>query len=371
MWGVNLSSAEPFIYSIFGIQYLGSNPTDHQASLIQTFDTLLSGEGTAATTPTITDKFIQEGAASVGHGKTQVWLSYWPSSSKYQAWWTSEQVKQFWTSLPADAGMWREILTVSDRRTQYGSNVLTPSGLRHLGEPISVADKSGYWGCYRHRMAAHTEDKMESSLAENLEPMRPVRSTLIVSPASQPTGAHEEPNAVCVPGRIIMTKFPENICFVVEGQDHSLITPEEKDCWFENFDALFTQWVVDLVDASSFSSSSGQRSGILDTRIGYVSESGKYRDSVPEAMNYNRKIQLFYFNDLQCMVRIGSQNKGHVALRKSFMQAYGPGGNMEVAGKICLWVETSVLKGDEIECEYVGCFEGTGFMAFRSYAEFK
>lgn len=65
------------------------------------------------------------------------------------------------------------------------------------------------------------------------------------------------------------------------------------------------------------------------------------------------------------MEKIGRQNKGHADLRKRFLEAYGPSGQM-VNGKISLRVETTVLKSCEMDCEYVGCAEGTGFMAFGS-----
>lgn len=40
--------------------------------------------------------------------------------------------------------------------------------------------------------------------------------------------------------------------------------------------------------------------------------------------------------------------------------------NFQVAnGKQLMWVEQGVLKSQEIEAEYIGCYEGTGFMAFE------
>lgn len=86
----------------------------------------------------------------------------------------------------------------------------------------------------------------------------------------------------------------------------------------------------------------------------YAPESDVLRDSTPKALNYNKKAQLFYFKDLRHMERIGRSNKQHVELRKRFMEAYCPGGVMQ-SGKLVLWVETTVLKNGEIECEYVGC----------------
>lgn len=107
----------------------------------------------------------------------------------------------------------------------------------------------------------------------------------------------------------------------------------------------------------------GPESGILDGRICYDPESSLFREGEPKALSYNKKVQLFYFKDLRQMEKIGRQNKGHVDLRKRFLEAYGPEGEM-MTGKISLRVETTVLKSCEMD---IGCAEGTGFMAFSSH----
>lgn len=58
-----------------------------------------------------------------------------------------------------------------------------------------------------------------------------------------------------------------------------------------------------------------------------------------------------------------------MALRRKFMEVYGPGGPME-GGKLVLWVDLGILKGHNMEAEYVGCFEGTGFLAYKDHPEF-
>lgn len=63
--------------------------------------------------------------------------------------------------------------------------------------------------------------------------------------------------------------------------------------------------------------------------------------------------------------RAGRAHRGHVKLRKKFMEAYCPVGKMgNGVGKITLWEETSIMKGNEIQAEYIGCRDGTGFMAY-------
>ncbi|KAI9925591.1 hypothetical protein ASPWEDRAFT_41707 [Aspergillus wentii DTO 134E9] len=342
MWGVRLSPGS-FVYSLFGIQFQDEHPNDRQSSLISQFDNLIKHA------PTSVERLIQDGGASPNSGKTQVWIAYWKSHPDYQAWWTDPDVSAFWSSLPPDAGMWREIITPHSSRTQHGTNQTTPIGLGHLGDRIPVGDKTGYWGCYRHRMSAEASDRMKTPLQGAL------------SRAS--AGALSSDCRTVRPGRVHMTRFPENICFVVEGQDHSHLTPEETECWFKHFDQLVTQWIVDLTAAPP-------ESGILDARLCYYPEGGTFRDSAPAALNYNKKTQFFYFTDMNHMLRFGQQNKGHVQLRSDFMEAYWPGGPLSATGQIGLWVETSVLKEGELECEYVGCLEGTGFMPFDSMEGF-
>ncbi|KAJ5143955.1 heme-containing dehydratase [Penicillium bovifimosum] len=340
MWSAKLAD-KPFVYSIFGIQYPTGNPTSVQEALTEEFDSLISGHGTHI------ERLIQDGCATPSAGKSHVWIAYWTSSEEYQKWWTRDDVSQFWASLPSDAGMWREVLTPSPRRSQYGANKNEPSGLGNLGERFDIGRKSGYWGCYRHRLADHTSDEMVSSAKQDLEPRRPLSklSAGISSPEIRP-------------GRVHMTHFPNNICFVVEGQDHSAITTEEKKLWVENFDESVSRWMKDLMEA-------GPESGILDRRMCYERDSGLFLEGEPQALRYNKKVQLFYFKDLRHFEKIGRQNKGHVDLRKRFLEAYGSDGHM-MNGNLSLWVETTVLKADEMDCEYVGCVDGTGFMAFSS-----
>ena len=154
-------------------------------------------------------------------------------------------------------------------------------------------------------------------------------------------------------GRVKLAKVPENITFVVEGQDHSRSTPEEKDYWFENFNSLATQWMQDLSTATP-------SEGMLDARLCYDPDSGIFQTGQLESQNYHRKVQLFYFLDFGHMLKLGMKSRAHVSLRRRFLEAYGPGGEMSEKGQIQLWVETSVLKAGGVDCEYVGCMEGTG-----------
>ncbi|KAJ5716756.1 heme-containing dehydratase [Penicillium malachiteum] len=343
MWSVQLSPVEPFVYSIFGLQYHHEIPTKEQAACQERFDNLITNHATHI------DRLIQEGPAGSKLHKTFIWLGYWKTRTDYLNWWTSDEVANFWTILSPYAGMWREILMPSATRAQFGTNQPKPSGLGHLGTPTSLGEKSGYWGCYRHRMSTSQDDTFTTNIDKEIVQAH-----------------HERNDSYCeIPiraGRQFVTNLPDNLCFVVEGQDHSEIADAEKDFWFRNFDQSVERWMKDLVSA-------GKGSGVLDRKLCYCPKSGIFRESDLTALNYNKKVQLFYFKDLRHLEKIGRRNKGHVDLRHRFMAAYGPGGEMD-SGKICLWVETTVVKGNEIECEYIGCSEGTGWLAFAGHEIF-
>lgn len=232
--------------------------------------------------------------------------------------------------------------------------------MAHLGEFESILDKSGYWGCYYDRMGDVTEEnKFRTKVRKNPTRTHPLSITPHGSGERSSNG--DNSNLPIRRGRVQLPALPDNIAFVVEGQDHSLILPEEKEHWLESFDQLVTNWVFDLVAA-------GPEKGILDSRLCYNPESGMYKtaDARPQELSFNDKVQLFYFLDMEAMEKIGRENVGHVKLRRGFMQSYGPGGVMtELPGRLRLWVEASILKGKDMDCEYVGCVEGTGLMGLN------
>jgi hypothetical protein len=337
MWGVDINPEQPFVYSIFGIQYMGDEPNLAQQARIDTFHSLITPSAEYI------ENIIQDNSPS--GSKTRIWLAYWKSLPSYKEWWERSDVAEFWNSLPPDAGTYREVLTVPSGRTQMGLSAEKTEGMAHVGTVTPYTSKIGYWKCYRDRYSeASEENRLESSLSTPPEP--------------------ETATGKIRAGRVRMNTFPDNLCFVVEGQDHSAIGEEEKSHWFENFDDSVTKWISDLETA-------GPAAGILDTRLCYAPSSGTYRNQSPVVLNYNRKVQLFYFLDHGYMEKIGRSNKGHVVLRNNFLKDYCPGGKMADIAKLLLWVETSVVKKGEIECEYVGCLEGTGFMAYDKSDAFK
>ncbi|KAJ4179237.1 hypothetical protein NW759_017309 [Fusarium solani] len=327
---------DQFIYGIFGIQYRGEKPTGRQLELIDTFDKLIDGRSHF-------DRILCPGPNEF---RTRIWLSYW-WPDKYEEWWTSPPVTRFWSDLPDDAGVWREILTVPASRTQNAVTHELKNGVNGLGEMEASSEHSGYWGCMRDRLS-------ESS------PEQRFKSPLDEVPERVPEGPSIRK------GRIIITELPDNICFLVEGQDHSLMVPEERTAWFEKFDDLTDEWMHDL-------EANAAANGLLDVRMGCVVEFGKFRDKGkgPVFLDYNRKIELFYWLDIAQFERVGRSHKGHIKLRKDFMTTYSVGKLGSGIGKCCLWEETSVMKGSEIQAEYVGCREGTGFMGYDETGKIK
>ncbi|KAF5971722.1 aldoxime dehydratase [Fusarium coicis] len=156
----------------------------------------------------------------------QIWLSYWWPES-HAKWWPSPDAKQFWDELLEDAGVWREIITATANRVQNACTAELKNRMNGLGEMEPFGDKIGYWGCVRHHIPdVSLGDKLASSLEEM--PARVPETTTIR------------------PGRVIVTDLPDNICFLVEGQDHSGMSAEEKALLFEDFDELATGWMGNL-----------------------------------------------------------------------------------------------------------------------------
>ena len=292
MWGTKLPAETSRVTTVFGIQLHPSKDTDNFA-LVNAFNTLITNQ------PARIENLKQDNPVP-----TRIWLAYWPSSAAYQKWWTSQPVASFWASLPDDTGVYREILTVPPERTQHGTNVSDRiSGMAHMGEFESILDKSGYWGCYYDRMGDVTkENKFRTEVTK--KPARTHSLSITLSSGSSSNGSNGS-NLPIRRGRIQLPALPDNIAFVVEGQDHGLILPEEKEHWLENFDQPVMNWISDLVAA-------GPEKGILDSRLCNNPESGMYKaaDVQPQELSFNDKVQLFYFLDMEAMERLGERMQG-------------------------------------------------------------
>ncbi|PYI05741.1 hypothetical protein BO78DRAFT_317147 [Aspergillus sclerotiicarbonarius CBS 121057] len=330
MFLASLPPNTPFTLTIIGTQ------PHTPAALITTLNSLLT---TAQTDSLLTHTETLTQRSPTSDSTSTIHLTYWPTAS-YQTWSTSPAVTTFFSTLPDTAGVYREALTIHPDRIQGASNHNTPSGCMHMGEIELHPNLSGYWGCYPDRIA-------EKNITTTTEP-----------PSSSPSPSKTNPKII--PGKTTLTTIPNNLCFVIEGQDHTSASETEKSYWTENFDSLAQEWVSDALDA-------GIKKGVLSSRACYnpsSSSSSSPSENKPYPLTLTRDLQLLYFLDINHMEKLGRTNVAHVKLRKSFMEAYGPGGVM-FPGGLKLWVETAVLRDGDFGAEYVGCVEGTGLMGLK------
>lgn len=344
-----------FTVSIFGCQYHADRPDDAKLAAMAEFTSLIQPAAIHV------EELEQNDLPS------KIWTSYWASPQAFKAWWESPATSAFWAALPLDAGFWRETVSLPATRAMYESNKPQPSGFGHCGEHIPLTAKSGYWGAYRSRMTPDgPDDKFES-------------------PINKEEGIKARPLSKTIrPGRVRMAQFPDNICFVVEGQDYGAMFEREREFWGEHFDGLTKQWVTNVVTA-------GPEKGMLSARAchafggdkqpgattttttnGAGSQNGTPNggNSIFPGLDYIRQAQLLFWLDLSYMEHIGRHDKVHVKLRREFMAEYGAGGQME-GGELLLWVDLGILKADEIDAEYVGCYDGTGFLAYDEHPLFR
>ncbi|KAK1998485.1 hypothetical protein LX36DRAFT_681000 [Colletotrichum falcatum] len=338
-------TAHHFTVSIFGAQYHADSPSEGKLVLINRFNGLVKGAAIHV------EELEQNDLPS------KVWMSYWASPQAFKTWWESPKTAAFWSALPDDAGFWRETVSIPATRGMYESNKPQPSGFGHCDEPIPLTAKTGYWGAYRSRMTPDSpEDNFESPLPAVPTP-RPL-SDKIRS------------------GRVRVSKFPDNISFVVEGQDYSYMNDNERGHWNENFDSLTKQWVTNVMTA-------GREKGMVNARACHafagdkqtgatndavnghatngtsavnctngVNGTNSHSNSIFPGLNFIRLAQILFWLDLSKMEYIGRYDKVHEG------------------GDLLLWVDVAVLKSEEMDAEYVGCYDGTGFLAYDDHSSF-
>lgn len=345
MLRADFSKDQPFVLAIYGCQFHGPSPSNPKSALIENFTSLLDG-------PAVHIEVMDNDDLSVVGGTSRVWMTYWKSPKEYEAWWQSALVTAFWSALPDDAGFWREKLQFPATRVLFETNQRVPNGFSHAGSFQPLTEKTGYWGSYRDRIEESTpEDKLSSPVTTILPP--PKMSRTIRS------------------GRVVMDTFPDHLCCVVEGQDHSAMGPKEHEYWMQHFNDLSNNWITTTV-------TTGNVDGVVSARLCHYPDRGLINpnhgidttNKWAPALGYNRKLQIFYFLDMSYMEKIGRKYKTHIDLRRNFMKAYGPAGDME-GGDLLLWVDLGVLKANEMEAEYVGCYEGTGFMGYLDHPAFQ
>ncbi|KAF4546960.1 Hypothetical protein D9617_85g015880 [Elsinoe fawcettii] len=344
---VQIPQACPFVLVLFGCQYFGNLPKPETQEVINAFDSLLQRSKAHV-------EALEQDLSPEELGSSRVWMSYWGSPDDYQEWWNSSEVRHFWQNLRDDAGFWREKMVLHRGRSMFSTNKNVRSGLAHLGtlEPLTQGT-SGYWGSYRKRLEEATSQNRLDSPLKSIK-----RSEVLVRTRS------------IRKGRIVISHFPENLCLVIEGQDYSGMQSAERKFWNEQFDTLARNWVHHVVN-------SGPEAGVVSARHCFARSSGKLNEGNLEATddgrslasNYKRQVEIFFFLDLSHFEKIGKTVKTHIDLRSKFMKSYMSHGTE--TNELLLWVELSVIKAQDMEAEYIGCFDGTGFLQHMGHAAFE
>ncbi|TEY81525.1 hypothetical protein BOTCAL_0033g00060 [Botryotinia calthae] len=343
-----------FIYGIFGVQH--EELTPEKAVFISTLYKLLSSSANRV------DHLQDESHGLPRHSpKSTTFIAYWLSSSSYQSFQASSPVQEFWNSLPPDAGVWREVMTVPKSRFMFASSQPVASAMGTL-LPLKQSSDEGYWGVYRHRLS-ETPDS-------HTDPKDTFTSVYITPTKAKPNDTRktiEIPNTRSSKinlGRVTISSPPDNLVFVREGQRQPNVPPAETEAWLKKINPHAQSWISHLdternkngvVAFTTHISHENPTPEILNEKFDGKADLELDTEAIAETN------QLAYFLDLSHFEQAGRSHKGHVELRKTVMNLYGPGGQLE-KGKSVLFVELCVLKSGDLDAEYIGCAEGTGLM---------
>jgi hypothetical protein len=142
--------------ALFGVQYKDIS-TEKQKTILALLKLI---EASAGHVDCLLDEQHAGGSTSCS---TVIFVAYWASSSDYRSWWTQNDVQDFWRSLPDDAGVWREVMTVPDGRFMHASTLDKKTGLAlaRMAE-LQQSSNEGYWGVYRNRLSGSKTDDLMS-----------------------------------------------------------------------------------------------------------------------------------------------------------------------------------------------------------------
>jgi len=286
--------------------------------------------------------------------KSTTFVAYWLKSSDYEEWKETEAVKEFWESLPDDAGVWREVMTVPKSRYMFAASQNETSGLATvLG--LKQSSDEGYWGVYRHRLSEtpdeHTDpgDSFTSPFVSNAKAKPGSTKRVIDLSRSQLQDSIRR-------GRVKLTRVPDNLCYCREGQRQPDLAKEELETWKERLAPYALSWMNHL-------DTERDKNGVVSFTFHIGHETPK--STFVETQVTAEANQLMYFLDLAHFELAGRSWRDHVKLRQTTMEMYGPGGQHSQDGKLSLFVELCVLKSGDLDAEYIGCKEGTGLMCFE------
>jgi hypothetical protein len=335
--------------ALFGVQYKDIS-TEKQKTILALLKLI---EASAGHVDCLLDEQHAGGSTSCS---TVIFVAYWASSSDYRSWWTQNDVQDFWRSLPDDAGVWREVMTVPDGRFMHASTLDKKTGLAlaRMAE-LQQSSNEGYWGVYRNRLSGSKTDDLMSPYITKSTPSRDDGSAdKPIIKLADPTG---EPKPVRH-GRVYLPKGIDNLAFVREYQGYCGVKEVEHELWSKHLTPHAKEWMDHLDKERS-------KNGILSFRNSVGVESAEIQNGNAASLTkINEMNQFAYCLDLAHFERMGKSFGEHRKLRKNMMGLYGPGGALQ-AGAAHLMVELCVLKASDLEAEYVGCVEGTGLMFLK------
>jgi hypothetical protein len=256
-----------------------------------------------------------------------VFLGGWLDAEGYRAWFATPEVAAWWRALPCAAGseigVWREVMTPHKDYFQYGAGVEEVAGFASLGTVVP-SDKFGYWGGYRDRIPASAHDKLLTPLDRTPEPVpretRGLRLSVII---------------------------PDNLCFIREGQGWDRAGPAERAVWTERMESVVDAWIAYLTDHPA-------ETGCLSLRF-------CREQDVETGADRARQSQVAFLLSLRHIERAARTAHTHLAVKDTLMGIYKA---PPFEPTMHIWVETFILKQDDLETEYVNCHPATGLLPY-------
>lgn len=340
-----------FTYGLFGVQY--DALISEKTKTISALYTLLSQSANHV-------DFLQDETHGTPRNgpKSTTFVAYWLKSEDYETWKQTDAVKEFWNSLPDDAGVWREVMTVPKSRYMFAANQYETWGLATI---LGLKDSTdeGYWGVYRHRLSDNPD--------EHTDPADTFTSPFITKSKAKPDSSKQvvDLSKSSLPdkirhGRVKLTKIPDNLCYCREGQGHSKMPKEELESWKDMLAPFALSWMNHLDTERNKNGAVSFTFHLAHENPQQVANPGADLELETDAIAESN--QLMYFLDLAHFELAGRSFKDHVKLRQRTFDMYGPDGQYGQKGKLSLFVEMCVLKSGDLDAEYIGCREGTGLM---------
>ena len=261
------------------------------------------------------------------HSDCDMLLAYCADAETFSNWWRTPVVQQSWQELTTqtdeDTGYWREVLVTDKRRFNYAAGVEDQVASAAV-LPLKPSNTFGYWGAYRDRLPASTEDEFLSDFA-NVPSIR----------------EHE------TKGRRLRVKIPDNLCLIREGQGWGNCGAEEKSVWDQHMADVVDEWV-------DFLGNEPHETGCLSVRKCQEVE-------VLEGLAQPRQCQIAFLLSLGHIEQAARTHSTHLAVHKSFIQMYQ---EPKFEPKMHVWVEVHILKQNDLFTEYVNCHNKTGLLPY-------